>query len=134
MTTDRFARGVALLGAVFWLVFGVWAFVSPHSFFDTIATFKPYNKHFLHDAGAFQIGLGLALLLGLTRLNTLATVLTASAAASVFHELAHILDRDLGGKTTDPIGLGIVALLTIAAAAAAWPLTGPASSQPKPKP
>jgi hypothetical protein len=32
--------------------------VFPHSFYDNVATFEPYNRHFLHDIGAFTIGLG----------------------------------------------------------------------------
>lgn len=126
MTTNRFPRIVALLGVAFWLFSGVWAFLSPKSFFDNLATFEPYNEHFLHDLGAFSIGIGVALLLPLVlpRLNTLATVLTAAAVASLLHVLAHGIDSDLGGKDTDVPGLGLFAVLTVAAAIAAWPKRG----------
>jgi hypothetical protein len=44
-------------------VVGVWAMVDPRSFFDKLATFQPYNQHLLQDLGAFQVGLGVVLLL-----------------------------------------------------------------------
>lgn len=123
MTANRFARIVAALGVAFWLFSGLWAFLSPQSFFDNLATFEPYNEHFLHDLGAFSIGIGVALLLPLVlpRLSALAVVLSASAVAALLHVLAHAIDNDLGGKDTDIPGLGFFALLAVAAAFAAWP-------------
>ncbi len=50
----------AVIGA-FYLVTGAWAFLAPLSFFSKVATFPPRNIHLLPDAGAFQVGLGLAL-------------------------------------------------------------------------
>jgi hypothetical protein len=44
---------------------GAWAFVFPRSFYDHVATFEPYNRDFLHDIGAFTIGLGAVMLLAL---------------------------------------------------------------------
>ena len=54
-------RLALVVGIAFWVGFGLWAFVDPRSFYDALATFKPYNKHFLHDIGAFQIGIGAGL-------------------------------------------------------------------------
>jgi hypothetical protein len=119
MTADRFARAVAGLAAAFWIVFGIWAFVDPSSFAHRIADFKPYNEHLFHDVGSFQIGLGAGLVLALLRWNSLAAALGGTAVGSVLHEISHIMDKDKGGKDTDPIGLGILAVLAVAAAIAA---------------
>lgn len=121
MTAERFARIVAVISAVFWLGTGLWAFFAPQTFFENVATFEPYNEHFIHDLGAFSLGLGAVFVLALLRLPSLATALGGGAVAALFHEFAHIIDSDKGGKETDPIGLGIFAVLAIAAAAAAWP-------------
>jgi hypothetical protein len=51
--------GLLLLGA------GPWAMLAPGSFYATIATYPPYNVHFIHDIGAFQLGLGACLILAL---------------------------------------------------------------------
>ncbi len=47
------------------LALGVWALIDPSSFFDNVADWPPYNRHFIHDIGAFQVGLGAVLLFAL---------------------------------------------------------------------
>jgi uncharacterized membrane protein len=89
---------------------GVWAFLAPHSFYDTIATYPPYNRHLFHDIGAFTIGLGLAFFFGLRLRNALTVAIAANAVAALMHAISHIIDRDLGGKTSDPWFLSAVAL------------------------
>jgi hypothetical protein len=118
-TRERFAVAVLLAAAAFWLGGGFWAFLAPQSFYDQVATFPPYNEHFLHDAGAFQIGLGSVLLAGLWMRNKLQAVLLGVGIGSVFHLVAHVIDDDLGGRSSDPVGLGLLAALTLAAAWAA---------------
>lgn len=66
---------VAGLSGLFMLAAGVWALVSPRSFADVVGF--AYSEHFLHDAGAFQIGIGVALLLALVWRDALATALAA---------------------------------------------------------
>src|SRR5215203_5183780 len=51
------------IGGLFMLVLGIWAFFAPASFADFVAF--PYNRHLLHDVGAFQIGIGTTMLLAL---------------------------------------------------------------------
>ena len=59
-------RVIAVLAGVFLVGFGIWAFLSPSTFYSSIALFPPYNQHFLHDVGAFQVGLGIAFALAAT--------------------------------------------------------------------
>jgi hypothetical protein len=54
-----FVRLVVLICAVSMLGIGLWALVAPMSFAGWIS-FPPYNEHLIHDAGAFQIGIGAA--------------------------------------------------------------------------
>ncbi len=97
------------------LALGFWALLDPQSFFDNIAEWEPYNKHFLHDVGAFQIGIGAALLFALVwRGDAVLAALGGGAAGAAAHEIAHILDEDMGGKASDPYSLGIVAVLLMA--------------------
>ena len=113
-------RGTALLAAAFYTLFGAWALLAPRSFFETVAPFPPYNAHFLHDAGAFQLGLGAALLAALARRSGLVAALAGAAVASVLHAGAHAVDGHLGGRPTDPWALGLLAALVVAALAIAW--------------
>ena len=105
---------VIILGGfgVFTVVLGVWAMVAPHSFFDNIGHFEPYNRHFLHDVGAFQIGLGAAALFALIwRGDAVLAVLGGVAAGATAHEIAHIADHGIGGRDSDPYTLGLIAVL-----------------------
>lgn len=105
----------AAMGA-FYLVTGAWAFLAPMSFFSAVATFAPLNIHLLHDAGAFQVGLGLALMVPVAMRAPLRAPLIAVLGASVLHLLAHVEDVRLGGHpTTD---LPVLSLICVALAAA----------------
>lgn len=110
---------VRVIGAVigvFYLLTGAWALLAPLNFFDAVATFAPLNIHFLHDAGAFQVGLGLALTLTVALRAPLRAPLIAVLGASVLHLLAHVEDIRLGGHpTTD---LPVLALICVVLGAA----------------
>lgn len=104
---------VGLFGA-FTLALGIWAIVDTTSFYENIAEFPPYNRHFLHDLGAFQIGLGAALLLALVwRGDAITAVLGGAAAGATAHWMAHIGDKHLGGRASDPWTLGLIALIIV---------------------
>jgi hypothetical protein len=122
MTARSLQRFAGWAGVVFALGSGVWAFVAPRSFFDNIATFEPYNRHFLHDIGAFSIGLGAVLLFALvTNWDALRVGLSGLAVGSVVHVVSHIVDSDQGGRDTDVPGLIVVALVFIIGAVAGRP-------------
>lgn len=106
------------LGAGFFLVFGLWAFLDPRSFFDQFAHFEPYNAHFLHDVGAFQVGIGTTLAIALwRRTDAILAALAGAGIGAAFHVATHIRDHDLGGSVSDTVGLAVVAVLLLAGAA-----------------
>lgn len=106
---DRFVRGVTIAGGVFMVVAGVWAFADPRSFFDTLATFEPYNEHFLHDIGVFQIGIGVTLLLALVWTDALRVALTGFSVGAGLHFVSHLMDLSLGGQASDPVFFALIA-------------------------
>lgn len=111
-------RAVALIAAAFLVGFGLWAFLAPQSFFEQLAMFEPYNVHFLHDIGAFQVGLGAVLALAAfpERFDGLAAALLGVGAGGLLHAIGHVIDSDLGGSpSTDIPSLGILALVLLAA-------------------
>lgn len=105
---------LAVVLAVFDLVAGGWAFLAPAGFAASVATFLPFNAHFLHDAGAFQLGLFGALVAGLLMRRGLVVAFAANLVASVFHLAAHIEDGRLGGHGYDVPILALVAVLATA--------------------
>ena len=104
------------MAGVFYTAFGLWAFFSPSSFYDSIATYPPYNEHLFHDIGAFQLGFGALAFAALKWKDALTIVLAGLAVGSVAHAAAHWIDRDLGGKSTDPWMLSAFALAIVAGA------------------
>jgi hypothetical protein len=107
------ATGAAAVGALVFVVPGVWAFCWPRSFYDDIATFPPYNQHLLHDLGAFQLAVGAALLAALIWNDALFVALLGGAVGLVVHAISHFLDHDLGGRDADAWVLSLVALVVI---------------------
>ena len=97
---------------IFTLALGVWALVDTSSFYDNIAEFPPYNRHLLHDVGAFQVGLGAALLFALIwRGDAILAALGGASAGAVTHWIAHVADDGMGGRSSDPYSLGIIAAI-----------------------
>ena len=121
--SDRIPRAVAIVGGVTFIAVGVWAMVDPVSFFEAIATFEPYNQHFVQDLGAFQIGLGAVLLLAGVpgRADGLTVALVGVGVGAALHAVSHIVGRDLGGTPETDIPLfGAMAVLLLAAGALRW--------------
>ncbi len=111
----RAVRGITFAAAAVFLVTGVWAFAAPKSFYDVVATYPPFNEHLFHDIGAFQIGLGAAALAGLFVRDGLRVALIGGAAGALVHAVSHVIDRDLGGRSTDPWTITAFAVLLVVA-------------------
>lgn len=116
MNTTKVVRAITALAALFFIVVGLWALIDPRSFYEQLAAFPPYNKHLFHDVGAFQTGIGATLLLALFRRDALQVVLWGTSVGMVLHAISHVIDRDLGGKSTDPFALSAVAIVVLVAA------------------
>ncbi|RJL33257.1 hypothetical protein [Bailinhaonella thermotolerans] len=107
-----FVRAAVVVAAATMLFSGVWARVDPAGFAEF--TNWPNHEHFLHDAGVFQIGIGLMMLCALWWRDVIAVVLAGFLFTNSFHAVNHALDLDLGGKSTDPWLLGAFSLVALA--------------------
>lgn len=117
-----FPRITALVAGVAFLLLGVWAMVAPQAFFDSVAVFPPYNQHFLQDVGAFQIGLGAVLLLGVAApANGLGVALLGVGIGSAAHTISHLIGHDLGGSpATDIPSFTFLSVVLLAAGWQQW--------------
>ena len=106
-------RVVAGLFAVALLASGLWAMLAPDNFYATVAQYPPYNRHFIHDIGAFMLGLGATLGFGLALVDALLVALAGNAIGAIAHFISHAVDRDLGGQASDPLTFGVFALLLV---------------------
>ncbi len=112
------ARIIAGVVGLFYVVTGAWSFLLPANFYSAVASFSPYNLHLLHDAGAFQIGLGAVLVTAVLSGKGLVAALSGVLAGSLLHLAAHLLDIRLGGHPmTD---LPVLTLIVVALALALY--------------
>jgi len=116
--------GVAVLGIIS-VGAGLWAMLAPHSFYDQAATFPPYIRHFIHDIGAFQIGLGGCLIAALAFSDALLVVLIGNALGAISHFAGHVADRSIGGRSSDPYTFAALAILLVVLAVARWRTSAP---------
>jgi len=87
---------------------GVWCLIDPSSFADAVGFGQ--HRHFLHDVGAFQLGLGVILLLALVWADALATAIAGFIVANTVHTVNHIVDLDEGGSASQAWVLGAVSV------------------------
>ena len=117
-----FPKTMAAIGGFVFLAFGMWAMAAPESFFDQVALFEPFNKHFVQDIGAFQIGLGVTLVMAafLTS-DALAVALIGTGVGAVAHVVSHLVGIDLGGTPGFDIpALSILGILLLVAGTVRW--------------
>ncbi|UXA04793.1 PPOX class F420-dependent oxidoreductase [Mycobacterium sp. SMC-2] len=87
---------------------GIWCLIDPNSFADAVGF--DAHRHFLHDVGAFQLGLGVTLLLALIWADALATALAGSVVANTVHTVNHVVDLEVGGSAAQAWVLGVASV------------------------
>jgi PPOX class probable F420-dependent enzyme len=113
--------GTALLGLLTAAV-GVWALTGPESFSESV-NFPPH-EHFVHDVGAFQLGIGMTLLLATVWADALALALAGYLLGAVAHTVTHLLDAELGGRAAQTALIGLLAVLAGVALVVRWQALG----------
>ncbi|MEV4619108.1 PPOX class F420-dependent oxidoreductase [Asanoa sp. NPDC049573] len=111
-------RVITVLLALLTLAAGFWGLIAPGSF-ASFVNFPP-SEHFVHDAGAFQLGLGAALLLALVWADGFTVALGGYLAGGVAHTASHIADRNLGGATGQTVLVAVAAVLAAVALLERW--------------
>src|SRR6266540_1965769 len=106
---------VTLLAGAAMLAAGIWSLAAPRSFAEAVKF--PYAEHFIHDLGAFQVGIGVTLLLAVIWSDALALALAGFLVGNTVHAVNHVVDLVLGGRGSDPWLLGLVSVLIAAALA-----------------
>lgn len=98
--------------------------LAPAWFFQNIGTFAPYNRHYEGDLGAFQLGMGVGLLLAARDPARQRLLLAAVALGNLLHALNHAYDAlishaalDYWLRDTVPIFLFAVVLVILASGA-----------------
>ncbi|MGV9329730.1 hypothetical protein ACWDR1_02025 [Streptosporangium sandarakinum] len=97
---NTLVKAAVVLAAASMLLSGGWAWLDPAGFAHF--TRWPDHVHFLHDAGVFQIGIGVMLLCALRWRDAPALVLAGFVVTNTFHAFNHAIDLSLGGRSSDP--------------------------------
>jgi hypothetical protein len=113
VTNSRFVLVTVLIAGLGTGAAGIGALLAPRQFAE-FANF-PYAGHFIHDAGAFQVGIAASLLLALRWRDSLVVVLAAFLAGNTIHTASHIVDLPQGGHPADAWGLGALSMVTAVA-------------------
>ena len=95
------------------LLVGVWAFLSPGSFYDAIAKYPPENDHFLKDIGSWNVALGLAALIAWRTPSWRRGMLGVLDVQYGLHAISHGIDLDQADS--DAAGVSTLVLLVLAA-------------------
>ena len=113
VAASGFVRAAAGVFGATTVGLGLWAWLAPASFAAFVDF--PLHVHFLHDAGVFQIGIGVGLLAALAVRDALVVVLTGFLVANSLHALNHGTDLPLGGHVGDLPALAGFSLLAAVA-------------------
>lgn len=95
----RVVTTIVVISASSILATGVWGRVDPSGFAE-FANW-PHHEHFLHDAGVFQIGIGVMMLSALWWRDVIAVTLAGFVFTNSLHAVNHYVDQDAGGNPTD---------------------------------
>jgi hypothetical protein len=101
---------------------GLWAYLSPHSFYNdvpTVSMYTPFSEHFVSDFGGLQLAMtvvvGAAAVLMERRLTfvALAAFLVYMVTHLIFH-LTHLIGMTGGYLALNTVGLGLVPAIPVA--------------------
>jgi predicted anti-sigma-YlaC factor YlaD len=102
MTKKIYWKGIIIgVAGVFYMLTGLGLIFLPRWFFTYIGDFPPFNRHYMGDAGAFILPLGVGMLFAARRPQAHRGVVLVTAGASLLHALNHAYDDWLLGS---PIG------------------------------
>ncbi|WBB70797.1 PPOX class F420-dependent oxidoreductase [Micromonospora sp. WMMD812] len=111
-------RTIAVLLGLSAVAVGVWALFAPASFAEAV-NFPPH-RHFVHDIGSFQLGIGATLLLATVWADAFTVGLAGYLVGSVAHTIVHVADHDLGGSAGQTLIIGVSSLLAAVALVERW--------------
>jgi hypothetical protein len=95
---NRSVTVVTLVAAASMLGIGIWCRIDPAGFAEWANW--PEHEHFLHDAGVFQIGIGLMMIAALTWRDVVSVVLGGFIVTNTLHAANHAVDEG-GGHASD---------------------------------
>ena len=110
-TDDVGVRRVLYALAVVHLLTGLWQFLAPGNFYETVASFGARNDHFVRDVASISVALGAGFLLAARRPAWRVPILAVASVQYVVHAISHVIDAGKAEPTW--LGPGTVVLLVL---------------------
>jgi hypothetical protein len=89
------AQAIVAIAGITHLLTGVAMLLTPMWFFAAIGTFPPFNRHYTGDMGAFQVGLGIGLLVAARAPARQRLLILSATIGNLLHALNHAYDAVL---------------------------------------
>lgn len=111
----RSAQVILAAVGLFYAVAGLSLVAAPRWFYDTFATFPPFNRHYAGDAGVFSLAFGIGSLLAARSPHKHRLYVVVLILVSTMHALNHIYDAVHHGASlarwlTDSVPLVVIVL------------------------
>jgi hypothetical protein len=91
-TRTRYVEVILIVFGAYSVALGLFMFVAPGTFFDTLGTFGVRNDHYIFDNASFEFPLGLMLLAALRWPSWRVPALAFATVHWGLHALSHIID------------------------------------------
>jgi hypothetical protein len=83
---------ILIVFGLYSVVLGLFMFIAPGPFFDTLGSFGARNDHYIFDNASFELPLGLMMLAALRRPSWRVPALAFGTLHWGLHALSHIID------------------------------------------
>ena len=91
-TRARYVEVILIVFGLYSVVLGLFMFIAPGTFFDTLGSFGARNDHYIFDNASFELPLGLMMLAALRWPSWRVAALAFAALHWGLHALSHIID------------------------------------------
>lgn len=92
LTRSRYVEVILIVFGVYSVGLGLFQWLAPGAFFDSLGAFGAFNKHYIFDNASFELPLGLLLLAGLRWPSWRVPALAFATAHWALHALSHLID------------------------------------------
>lgn len=91
-TRAHYVEVILIVFGVYSVLLGLFMFVAPGTFFDTLGTFGVRNDHYIFDNASFEVPLGLLMLAAVRWPSWRVPALAFATVHWALHALSHIID------------------------------------------
>ena len=95
-TRARYVEVILIVFGVYSVLLGLFMFIAPGTFFDSLGSFGARNDHYIFDNATFEIPQGLLLLAAVRRVSWRVPALAFATVHWALHSISHIVDPHHG--------------------------------------